>query len=131
MEKLTLVKNGYEGTVLSRSLVETIEKLPDGKYNIYIVKKEYTASIPQNRLFWMWMTLLEHESGESRVKWHDHFMQKFLPPEQRSIKHLSSQAMTHLLNQIQADALTEWDTILPSPEDQEIYNDFVLEYQNK
>lgn len=40
MEKLSLVKNGYEGTQLSRSLVDTIEKLPDGKYNIYIVKKE-------------------------------------------------------------------------------------------
>ena len=39
--------------------------------------------------------------------------------------------MTHFLNQIQADALTEWNVMLPAPEDQEIYNDFVLEYQNK
>lgn len=131
MEKLTLVKNGYEGTVLSRSLVETVEKLPEGKYNIYIVKKDYIASIPQNKLFWMWMTLLEYETGESRVKWHDYFLQLFLPPEQRSIRHLSSQALTHLLNQIQAEALVEWNIVLPSPEDKDIYNDFVLEFQNK
>lgn len=131
MEKLSLVKNGYEGTLLSRSLVDTIERLPDGKYNIYIVKKEYLASVPQSRLFWMWMTYLEYWSGESRVKWHDHYCRMFLAPGQRSTRSLSSTAMSHFLNQIQADAQTEWNVYLPSPEDQEIYNDFILEYQNR
>lgn len=130
MQKLTLVKNRCEGTVINRSLVETVEALPDGKYNIYIVEKECRASVPQQRLFWMWMTCLEYWSGESRVKWHDHYCRLFLSPWQQSTRSLSSVAMGHFLDQIQADALTEWNVRLPSPED-EFYQDFVLTYKNR
>ena len=131
MEKLTLVKNEYEGTVLSRSIVSTIDSLPDGKYNIYIVKKNFIASVPQQRLFWMWMTCLEYWSGESRVKWHDYYCMKFLAPHQRSTRSLSTAAMSYFMRQIQADALTEWNVSLPSPEDMEIYNEFVMEFKDK
>lgn len=131
MQKLTLIKNNYEGTVINRSLVETIESLPNGKYNIYIMEKEYVASIPQCRLFWMWMTCLEYWSGESRVMWHDYYCHKFLPPDHQSTKKLSSATMTQFLSQIQADALTEWNVTLPSPEDQDIYQEFVLTYKNR
>lgn len=130
MQKLTLVKNSYEGTVLNRSLVDTVEALPEGKYNIYIMEKEYRASVPQQRLFWMWMTCLEYWSGESRVKWHDHYCRLFLSPDQQSTKQLSSVAMAHFLTQIQADALMEWNVRLPSPDD-EIYQEFILEYKNR
>ncbi len=131
MEKLTLVKNSYEGTVLSRPLVPIIDNLPDGKYNIYIVKKNQISSVPQRKLFWMWMTYLEYWSGESRVKWHDHYCNLFLAPEDRSIRCLSTAAMSNFMQQIQADALAEWNVNLPSPEDNEAYNEFILEFQNK
>ena len=131
MEKLTLVKNGYEGTVLSRPLVPIIDNLPDGKYNIYIVKKDQISSVPQRKLFWMWMTCLEYWSGESRVKWHDHYCRKFLAPDDRSVRCLSTASMSNFMQHIQADALTEWNVNLPSPEDQDIYNDFIYEFQNK
>lgn len=131
MEKLTLVKNGYEGTVLSRPLVPIIDNLPDGKYNIYIVKKNQISSVPQRKLFWMWMTYLEYWSGESRVKWHDYYCSLFLAPEDRSVRCLSTVAMSNFMQQIQADALTEWNVNLPSPEENEAYNEFILEFQNK
>ncbi len=131
MEKLTLVKNGYEGTVLSRPLVPIIDNLPEGKYSIYIVKKSQALSVPQRKLFWMWMTCLEYWSGESRVKWHDYYCMKLLAPEDRSIRCLSTAAMSNFMQQIQADALTEWNVNLPSPDDQEVYNEFILEFQNK
>jgi len=131
MEKVTLVKNGYEGTVLSRPLVPIIDNLPDGKYNIYIVKKTFVATVPQQRLFWMWMTCLEYWSGESRVKWHDHYCNMFLAPDQRSTRSLTTTAMANFMSQIQADALTEWNVTLPDPDDQEVYNDFIMEYKDK
>lgn len=131
MEKVSLIKSSCEGTVLSRSLVETIDGLPDGKYSIYIVKKGEIASVPQLRLFWMWMTYLEYWSGESRLKWHDYYCDKFLQEEMRSTRNISTVALTHFMEQIKADAQVEYGVLLPSPRDQEIYNEFVYEFRNK
>lgn len=128
MERLTLTKSD-KGTEIDRSLVAAVDALPLGKYDIIIVRRNFKATVPQKKLFWMWMACLEEWSGESRVKWHDHYCRKFLSPDCRSTRNMSTIALWRLMRQIQADAASEWGVSLPCPEDRDAYNCFVLEYQ--
>lgn len=115
-------------TRLSESIVDAVESLPDGRYNIYIERRGYVRSVSQNKLFWMWMAQLEYWSGTPRRQWHDHYVAMFLPPDKRGTSELSRDAMSHLMNQIQADVLTEWGLKLPLPDDIDAYNAFVGEF---
>lgn len=131
MEKLSLYKTGQrEGAELDRSLVDAINNLPNGHYDVYIVDKDYRVSTPQLKLFWMWMTYLEKWSGESRVKWHDHYCRSFLPPHKQSTRELSAMQMRDFLDNIQVDALVEYGVLLPSPQN-DCYNEFVLQYKSR
>lgn len=116
------------GTRLSESLVDAVESLPEGNYNIYIERRGYVRSVSQNKLFWMWMTQLEYWSGTPRKVWHDYYVAKFLPPGKKGTSGLSRDAMSHFMNQIQADTQTEWGMTLPSPDDIDTYNAFVGEF---
>ena len=127
---VTLEKSALRGARLSHSLVETIDELPYGKYRIVFEKVGYVRSLSQNKLFWMWMTELEYWSGSSRNEWHDYYCKKFLPPGTGTSK-LSTEAMRHFMNQIQADALTEWNVTLPLPDDSELFSEFIEEYKFK
>ena len=127
---VTLDKSALRGTRLSASLVDTIEQLPNGQYRIIFEKVGYARSLSQNKLFWMWMTDLEYWSGASRNEWHDYYCKKFLPPGVGTSK-LSTEAMRHFMNQIQADALTEWNVTLPLPDDADLFYEFVEEYKFK
>jgi hypothetical protein len=39
--------------------------------------------------------------------------------------------MRHFMNQIQADAMTEWGVTLPLPDDSELYSEFIEEFKFK
>lgn len=125
--KLTMKKTA-KGTSIDKPLSKAVEDLPDGVYNIYISEVGYTTSVPQRKLFWMWMGCLEYETGTERKKWHDYYVKKFLPPEKHGISDISSKAMHHFMEQIKADAATEYGITLPLPSDLD-YNDFILEYK--
>lgn len=129
MGKVIKLTKGAFGTRLSSSIVEAVEDLPYGKYNIYIEKQGYVRTLSQNKLFWMWMTQLEYWSGTPRKVWHDHYVSLFVPPTKHGTSDLSTEAMAHLMNQIHTDALQEWGVNLPLPsEDSDIYNEFVGEF---
>lgn len=126
---LRLKKDERGNVSLDKSLMETVEDLPPGSYDFYIAEEGYTTTVSQRRLFWMWMGCLEYWSGETRIKWHDHYVRKFLPPYKHGISDISTKAMSHFMDQIQADAMTEYGVNLPLPRDREVYNEFVLEYK--
>lgn len=88
-----MIKDARKGVVLNRSLMGVVNSLPEGKYNIYIVEQEGVSTVAQNKLFWMWMTCLERWSGECRVKWHDYFVNTFLPKGRRSVSRLPKGTM--------------------------------------
>lgn len=126
-----LDKSTLGGTRLSASLVETIESLPNGRYIIRFEKQGYVRTLSQNRLFWMWMAQLEYWSGTPRKVWHDHYVALFIPPYKHGTSDLSTEAMKHFMNQIHADALTEWGVTLPLPDDSDIFYEFVEEFKFK
>lgn len=129
--RIRLDKSVIGGARLSASLVETIDELPNGQYDILIEKRGYVRTLSQNRLFWMWMTELEYWSGTPRKKWHDYFVSLFIPPYRNGTSDLSTEAMKHFMNQVHAEALVEWGVELPLPDDSDMFYDFVDEYKFK
>lgn len=130
VEMLTLRKS-TRGSSLDKSLVDSLEALPNGIYRIYITEVGYVTTAQQRKLFWMWMTYLENWSGSTKIEWHDYFVNKYLSPEKHGISDISTKAMAQFLNQIEAEAVREWNVLLPLPKDREVYNQFVMEYKDR
>lgn len=128
-KRIRLDKSLFGGARLSASLVETIDALPTGQYDILIEKRGYRRTLGQNRLFWMWMAQLEYWSGATRIEWHDYYVSKFLPPIYHGTSDLSTEAFTHFMEQVHADALIEYGVDLPLPDESDKYYDFVDEFK--
>jgi hypothetical protein len=103
--------------------------LMNGNYELKITKKVKRRSLPQNRLMWMWFACISQDTGQSIDDIHDYYAYKFLPryitdietgSQVRVAGHtstLTTEAFTEFLNQVQADAATELNITLPTPDD--------------
>lgn len=106
-----------------------INWLGNGLYELKIAKKVKRRSLPQNRLMWMWFACIGQDTGQSVDDIHDYYAYKFLPryitdletgSQVRVPGHtstLTTEAFTEFLNQVQADAATELNIKLPTPDD--------------
>ena len=106
-----------------------INWLGNGLYELKIAKKVKRRSLPQNRLMWMWFACIGQDTGQSIDSIHDYYAYKFLPryiteletgAQVRVPGHtstLTTEAFTDFLNQVQADAATELNITLPTPDD--------------
>ena len=106
-----------------------INWLGNGLYELKIAKKVKRRSLPQNRLMWMWFACIGQDTGQSVDDIHDYYAYKFLPryiteletgAQVRVPGHtstLTTEAFTDFLNQVQADAATELNITLPTPDD--------------
>lgn len=116
------------------------------------IKRPYVAefkphrkcrSIPQNSLYWLWISCVADETGNDKLTLHDYFRSKYLPikelrvfesPIRRltSTTELDTKQFTHYLDRIQQDMLTEEGISLPNPNDMswdsfyEKYKDFIV-----
>ena len=78
-------------------------------------------------MMWMWYACISQETGSLPQEIHDYYCSKFLVKyidiigTQRRVvggtSGLDTVAMTHFLNQVQADAAAEFGITLPNPED--------------
>lgn len=103
--------------------------LGNGLYELKIARKQKKRSLSQNRLMWMWFACISQDTGQPPQDVHDYYCLKYLPREvanpatgERVIvaghtSLLSTEAFTEFLNQIQADAATELNITLPTPDD--------------
>jgi hypothetical protein len=78
---------------------------------------------------WMWFACIAQDTGQSIDSIHDYYAYKFLPryitdletsEQVRVAGHtstLTTEAFTEFLNQVQADAATELNITLPTPDD--------------
>ncbi len=135
-----VVKHG--GQVLQRdaciSMLGTwLDSIGNGQYTLTLERKKQARSINQNNLMWLWFTAIAEEWSEATGKQfvkedvHDayceHFLRQRTPPSRAfpegreyagRTSDLDSSQMAHFLNQVQADAQTEYGITLPNPEDQ-------------
>ena len=93
----------------------------------------------QNALYWLWLTCLEHETGNDKNDLHDYFREEFLQvnyiyvfgKEKKVLESTKTQntiKMKNYLDKIQAFASSELGVILPNPEDRH-FEDFINQYE--
>ncbi len=127
----TLIKNSSEGTRISRSLVEMIESLPEGKYRIIIEPQSVHHSVPQRKLFFMWLSLLARETGNSKVALYRYYCRKFLLEDTPGVSDMSSAQLTHFMHEIEADVADTLGFALPIPKDGDRFIAFLKDYKDK
>lgn len=137
VHSFTLIKNG-EQVSFSKEPASVFALLRNGVYTLSITRAREPRSLDQNALMWLWFTCIEQETGTTRQDVHDYYCVRFL---RRSIvwngmdrtvvegtSKLSKERMTWFLNQVQADALTEFGIKLPLPEDK-YFEEFYQTYK--
>ena len=129
-------------TELDRNMViGFIQRLDLKKlYTVEVLEKKANRSISQNSLYWLWLTCIEHETGNERNDLHDLFKERFLTPEhievlgerrlRRTTTGLNTTQFKYYLDQIQVFAATELSIKLPGPEDQ-YWQEFYSYYIDK
>lgn len=123
---IIMTKNG-EQVLFDKEPASVFATLRNGRYVLTIAKERQPRSIEQNALMWMWFTCIEEATGTPRQQVHDYYCNKFL---RKSIvwngrtemiiegtSRQSKERMTVFLNQVQADAATEFGITLPNPDD--------------
>ncbi len=127
----TLIKNSSEGTRISRSLVEMIKSLPEGKYRIIIEPQSVHHSVPQRKLLFMWLSLLARETGNSKVSLYRYYCRKFLLEDTPGVSDMSSAQLTHFMHEIEADVADTLGFALPIPKDGDRFIAFLKDYKDK
>jgi len=103
--------------------------------------KSTKRSTKANRLYWLWMRCLEDETGEKAKEYHKYFKQKFIGAKiekglnnldiviEPSTANMLSKPFNDYMKKVQAEAATEFKTILPLPEDLG-YDQFLEHYKD-
>lgn len=118
-----------------------LDKLPDNKQFEVIIKQiRKIRTMPQNRLYWLWLTCIMEETGNDKEDLHRHFTEKYLPKNTREVlgqqieepistKILDTAQFTKYLERVQQFANSELGIALPNPEDLH-WKDFYDQYHN-
>ena len=125
----TIIARKTDGKVVMDKDIEYVfSTLKNGAYHITIKRASEKRSINQNSLLWMWLSLMERETGTPKTEFYKFYKQKFLS---RSVqignriendctddpKELTKERFTDFLRKVQADAAQEFGIQLPVPED--------------
>ena len=136
MKTIEFTKEG--GRVQLGDLSPILATLRNGRYVLTIKRKGEKRSVDQNALMWAWFTCIEHETGTPRQDVHDYYCRKFLRKTivwngrnevvAEGTSKQTKERMTVFLNNVQADAATEFGIVLPTPEDR-AWEEFFNQYQ--
>ena len=110
-----------------KAAISYIEKLKEGKrYDVSISQHRNKRSIPQNRLYFLWLNCISAETGNEVEDLHGYFKDRFLSRKVEifgdeysrgtSTKKLNTAEFTAFLDKVQQFAAGE-GIILPNPED--------------
>lgn len=125
-----------------KAVCEYIKKLDISRrqYNVRVAKKAETRTLPQNRLYYLWLNCISAETGNEVELLHEYCKQKFLGVQYRVIygeevarplttTDLNTEQFKAYLDKIQEWANTEQGIILPNPEDL-YWEQFLEKYKN-
>lgn len=120
--------------------ISAIQELnEDDSWDIRITKKRWKRSISQNNLYWLWLTCIEHETGNDRNNLHEFFKAKFLGFEEIQVLQYTvtrvisttskdTKRFKEYLDKIQLFASIEIGIELPDPNDK-YWSDFYETYK--
>jgi hypothetical protein len=123
-----------------REAISYIEKLFDRDKKVKIEPVRRMRSVSQNRLYWLWIACLEHETGNSKEDLHSYFKQRYIEPMNKivfgetiemrpSTKDLDTKYFTLYLDKIQQFAATDLKITLPNPSDRD-FDEFLNFYSD-
>lgn len=111
-----------------------LSALQNGTYVLTIERRKSTRTLEQNALMWLWFACIADETGSTPQDAYDHYCNKFLSASfvfrgnvEKRVQRtslLTKEQMSDFLNRVQADAASELQITLPSPEDY-----YFLEFQ--
>lgn len=103
-------------------------------------EKKRIRTIPQNRLYRLWITCISFETGEDTDVLHDIFKKKWLEPEivekygvkveRYTTTNLNTIQFKYFLDKIQTFANSELGIVLPNP-DEKYWDEFYSFYVDK
>ena len=118
-----------------------VDKLPEGKrFDVSVKLHREKRTVDQNRLLFLWIGCVSHETGYFKDEVHEIFKKKFLGTEVfemwgerverlRSTANLDTKQFSQYLERIQQFASTEMGIILPNPRDQ-YFEQFYQQYKD-
>lgn len=123
-----------------KEAIEFIDSVFEQDKKVVINKHRDIRSLDQNRLYWLWLTCIQVETGNDKSDLHLFFVDKFLPYEVKEVFGISiaSQTSTTKLNTsefrqyldfIQVFCNSELSIDLPNPEDLR-FEQFKTFYEN-
>lgn len=134
---LTLIKDG-EQVSFSKEPAAIFKTLRNGRYIVTIAREKEPRSIEQNALMWLWFTCMESETGTPKQDIHDYYCRKFnrkiinwngrQEVIAQGTSKLNKDEFATFLNNIQADAASEFGIRLPNPEDR-FFEEFYQMYR--
>lgn len=118
-----------KGRESAKAYINSLPFPKEGAKTRYIADIKRTSvkrTIPQNRLYWLWIACIHAETGQDKDEIHDILRCKFLGVDRvtafgveymriKSTKELNTRQMRHYLDSVQAFAATELDIMLPDP----------------
>lgn len=124
-----LIKDGSGEVQINRSLVELIESMPEGKYRIIIEPQAQMHSVPQRKLFFMWLSYLSRETGNSKTALYRYYCKRFLTEDMPSVSQMSNLQLSQFMLEVQSDVASELGISLPVPEDGDEFVAFITEFK--
>lgn len=122
-----------------KEVVKSIEESGFDKPHLIEFKPFRKArSLPQNKLFWLWMRCIKDETGNDVDTLYEYFCEKFLPWSEKELfgngvrmvggtSQLNTKEFDDFLENIRMDMLHEQNIILPNPDDQG-WDEFYAKY---
>lgn len=113
---------------LMQDIKMRLRLLRNGDYTVQIKRKQNLRSLPQNKLYHLWLRVIEEETGNSSSDLHELFKLKFLAPQTKvvmgeeieampSTTTLSTIEFTEYLDKIKA-FMADYGLHLPMPDEQ-------------
>lgn len=134
---LTLIKDG-EQVSFDKEPAAIFKTLRNGRYTVTIAREKEPRSLDQNALMWLWFTCMESETGTPKQDIHDYYCRKFnrkiinwngrQEVIAQGTSKLNKDEFATFLNNIQADAASEFGIRLPNPEDR-FFEEFYQMYR--
>jgi len=113
----------------------------DAKKVISISEHQYKRTMPQNKLYWLYLSCIEQETGNDKEDLHEYFKLKFNGIEvvqlfgeavysPRSTTKNNTKQMTEYIDKIIRFAAMELEIALPNPDDKH-FLEFYEKYYNE
>lgn len=123
-----------------KQAIDQLDMTVGKTYSISITTHRKIRTIPQHRLYWLWLTCISEETGNDKETLHEYFKQEFLGRiivkifkqevyPCKTTTGLNTKEYTTYLERIKVFAASELGIVLPEPKDRH-FQEFYEKYKD-